>query len=62
MGIEQTLLKEIEESQRQLNGRNDDIIYRRDQPLRIELIKWVLEELKSPDVQICTVLESKINK
>ena len=46
MSIEQTLLKEIEESQRQLNGPNDDTIYRRDRSKRIELLNWVLENMK----------------
>ena len=59
MPIEQTLLKEIEQSQRQLNGANDDTIYRRDRSKRIELINWVLENMKNPDVNICALIETK---
>jgi hypothetical protein len=62
MTIEQTLLQEIEESQRALNGPNDDTIYRRDRSKRIELINWVLENMKNPDIQICAVIESRINE
>ena len=62
MGIEQILLREIEESQRALNGPNDDTIYRRDCSKRIEVINWVLENMKDPDIQICAVIESKMNE
>ena len=62
MTIEQTLLHDIEESQRQLNGPNDDTIYRRDHSKRIELINWVLDNMKNPDIQICAVIESKMNE
>ena len=62
MSIEQTLLKEIEKSQRQLNGPNDDTIYRRDRSKRIELINWVLENMKNPDIQICELMESRMNE
>ena len=62
MSIEQTLLKEIEKSQRQLNGPNDDTIYRRDRSKRIELINWVLDNMKNPNIQICAVIESRINE
>jgi hypothetical protein len=62
MGIEQILLHDIEESQRALNGPNDDTIYRRDHSKRIELINWVLDNMKNPDIQICAVIESKMNQ
>jgi hypothetical protein len=62
MSIEQTLVQVIEESQRQLNGPNDDTIYRRDQSKKIELINWVLDNMKKPDTKICEVMESKIHE
>ena len=49
MTLEQTLLQDIEESQRALNGPNDDTIYKRDHSKRIELINWVLDNMKNPD-------------
>jgi hypothetical protein len=62
MGIEQILLQDIEESQRALNGPNDDTIYRRDHSKRIELINWVLDNMKKPEIQICDLIESKMNE
>jgi hypothetical protein len=62
MSIEQTLVQVIEESQRQLNGPNDDTIYRRDQSKKIELINWVLDNMKNPDTFICAIIESKMNE
>jgi hypothetical protein len=62
MGIEQLFQNEIQESQIALDGPNDDIIYRRDRSLRIELINWTLDKMKDPNIQICAVIESKINE
>ena len=61
MTIEQTLLRDIAESQKVLNGQNDDTIYRRDHSKRIEVINWVLEKMKNPDVEICSLIESRMN-
>jgi hypothetical protein len=62
MTIEQRLLQEIDESKRALEGPIDDTIYRREHSKRIELINWVLEHLKDPNVQICDLIESKMNE
>ena len=62
MTIEQTLLQEIDESKRTLDGPIDDTIYRREHSKRIELINWVLEYLKDPNVRICALIETKMNK
>jgi hypothetical protein len=62
MTIEQTLLKEIEESRRWLNLEKDESTYKRDLAKRIELINWVLENMKKPDIQICALIESKMNE
>ena len=61
MSIEQTLIQEIEESQRWLNIEKDDSTYKRDLAKRIELISWVLENMKNSDIQICDLIESKMN-
>jgi hypothetical protein len=60
--MQQTLQEEIEESQRALNGPIDDTIYRRDHTKRIELINWVLENMKNPDIPICEIIETRMNK
>jgi hypothetical protein len=62
MTIEQTPLKEIEESKRWLNLEKDDSTYKRDLIKRIELTNWVLENMKNPDIQICNLIESKMNE
>jgi hypothetical protein len=59
---EQTLLQEIEESQRSLDREKEEGIYKRDLKKRIELINWTLENMKNPDIQICALIENKINQ
>jgi len=59
MGIKQTLQKEIEESNRWIDTAEG--VYKRDLIVRIELINWVLEQMKNPDTYICAVIESKMN-
>ena len=60
MNVQLTLLKEIEESQRWLRVQKEST-YRRDLKKRIELINSVLEQMKKPDINICALLETKIN-
>jgi uncharacterized protein YlaN (UPF0358 family) len=62
VSIQQTLQEEIEESKRALNGPIDDTIYRRDHTKRIELINWVLENMKNPDIPIYEIIETRMNK
>ena len=62
MTVEQTLLQEIEEPRKWINIEKDDTIYKRDLAKRIELINWVLENMNNPDIQICNVIESKMNE
>ena len=62
MKPEQVLQQEIEESKKRLDLENDDTIYRRDLRKRIELINWVLENMKNPNIQICDLVESRMNK
>ena len=62
MKLEQVLQQEIEESKKRLDSENDDTIYRRDLRKRIELINWVLENMKNPNIQICDLVESRMNK
>ena len=62
MRIEQTLLQEIEESKKWFNIEKDDSTYKREVARRIELISWVLENIKNPDIFICEIIESKMNE
>ena len=60
MSIEQTLQKEIQESKRWVDTAEG--VYKRDLLTRIELINWVLENMKKPDLKICDVMESKMHE
>jgi uncharacterized protein YicC (UPF0701 family) len=62
MTIEQTLQTEIEESKRWLDLETDGSTYKRDLQKRVELINWVLENMKNPDIQICNLIESRMNE
>jgi len=59
MTIEQKLQQEIEESQSWLNLEKDKSTYKRDFAIRIELINWLLDNIKIPHIQICDLIESK---
>jgi hypothetical protein len=59
MTIENTLQKEILESQRWVGTAEG--VYKRDLVRRIELIKCVLEQMKDPQINICELMELKMN-
>ena len=61
MTTEQTLLQEIQESKRSLDREREEGIYKRDLKKRIELINWVLINMKDPDIQICALIETRMN-
>ena len=62
MTLERILQNEIRESKKWLDRENDDSTYKRDLEKRIELINWVLENMKNPGVEICGLIESKMNQ
>ena len=62
MDAKQTLLREIEDSKRWFDTEKDDSTYKRDLAKRIDLINWVLENMKNPDIEICKLIESKMNE
>ncbi|RPJ32440.1 MAG: hypothetical protein EHM25_00840 [Nitrosopumilales archaeon] len=62
MNAQQTLQKEIEESKTWLSREKEESAYKRDLKKGIELINWVLENMKDPDVKICNLIESKMNE
>ena len=37
-------------------------VYKRDLVKRIELINWVLMNMKNPDIEICSLIESRLNE
>jgi hypothetical protein len=56
------LHKEIEESKRWFEIEKNDSTNKRDLQKRIELINWVLDNMKNPDIFICEIIESKMNE
>jgi hypothetical protein len=57
MTVEQLLRNEVKDSQRWVDTA--DGVYKRDLTKRIELINWVLENMKNLRVSIREVIENK---
>lgn len=62
MTLENVLKNELEESKLWLSREREKSTYRRDLTKRIELLSWVIEDLKNPEIQICNILESKMKE
>ena len=62
MIVDQILQQEIKDSELWLSREKDESIYKRDLIKRIELINWVLENMKNPNVEICSLIESRMNE
>jgi len=62
MTVEQILHYEINDSKRWLDLETEETTYKRDLQKRIELINWVLENMKNPNIYICDLIESKMNE
>ena len=60
--LEHTLKNEIRESKKWLDREYDESVYKRDLEKRIELINWVLENMKNPSVEICGLIKTKMNE
>lgn len=62
MGVKQTLQKEIEESRKWAEVEKDNSTYKRDLIKRIEILNWVLENMKNQDIKICDLIESRMHE
>jgi len=62
MTIQEILQKEVKDSKRWIDVEKDQSTYKRDLKKRIELINWVLENMKNPDKNICKMIESKMDE
>ena len=62
MSIEQLLQTEIQESERWIEIEKENSTYKRDLKKRVELINWVLENMKNSDIDICSVIETRMNQ
>jgi hypothetical protein len=62
MTLTQILEQEIEDSELSLSRTYEESVYKRDLKKRIELINWVLQNMKNPNVGICSLIESRMNE
>ena len=62
MTVDQILQQEIKDTEVYLTREQEESVYKRDLKKRIELINWVLENMKNPDIQICKLIEFKMNE
>jgi hypothetical protein len=62
MTLEQILQQEIKDTETWLSREKEESTYKRDLEKRIELINWVLENMKNPDIQICSLIKFKMNE
>ena len=62
MTIDQILQQVIRDSELWLSREKDDSTYKRDLKKRIELINCVLQNMKNSNVEICSLIESRMNE
>lgn len=62
MTLEQRLQSEIQDSKRWIECTQNNGTYKRDLKKRVELINWVLINMKNPDIQICSLIETRTNQ
>jgi len=53
--VDQILQQEIKDTE--VSREKDESTYKRDLKKKIELINWVLEDMKNPDIKICNLIE-----
>jgi hypothetical protein len=62
MSIQQALQNKIEDSKRWIECAQEDSTYKRELIKRIELLNWVLENMKNSDKNICEIIETRMNE
>jgi hypothetical protein len=62
VSIEQILQNEIKDSQRWIEVEKDESTYKRNLKIRVELINWVLNNMKNSETNICSVIETRMNE
>ena len=62
MTVDQILLQDIKDTEVWLSREKEESVYKRDLKKRIELIKWVLQNMKNPNVEICSLIESRMSE
>ena len=61
MTLDQILQQEIKDTEVYLNREKEESVYTRDLKKRIELLNWVLENMKNRNIDICSLIESRMN-
>jgi hypothetical protein len=59
MKIEQLLQNEIQYAKKWIETEKDESTYKRNLHKRVEIINWVLEQMKDADANICEIIEIK---
>ena len=62
MNIEQLLQNEVKDSQRWIDLEKENSVYKRDLIKRVELINWVLDNMKNSETNVCSVIETRMNE
>jgi len=62
MSIEQLLQNEIKDSRRWIEVEKDESTYKRNLVMRVELINWVLDNMKNTDTDIFSIIETRMNE
>ena len=62
MSIEQTSQSEVEDFKRWYDRQKEESPYKKHVGRKIELINWALNNMKNPNIQICELMESKLNE
>jgi hypothetical protein len=62
MYLDQILQQEIKDTEIWLSRTQEESTYKQDLIKRIELINWVLQNMKNPNVEICSLLEARMNE
>jgi len=62
MNLEQLLEQHLEESKLWSSRERKESTYNGDLTKRIEPLSWVINSMNNPDLQICAILESRMNK
>ena len=56
MTVDQILQQEINDSEIWLSRTQEELTYKGDLKKRIELLNWVLENMKNPGINICKII------
>ena len=55
-------MNEIQDAKRRIEVEKDESTYKRNLKKRVELINWVLDNMKNSDTDICSVIETRMNE